>query len=179
MGRMMSTARVIGLVTTAMLICACQDSHSMSSPEVKARGASETLPGAGSDKALRGLTRGMVAGGARGQMQDIEQAAIALIAGVTEALDSKLPDAAAALKAASAYTQEAKPDAERIGAQILALELDKEARKERIQIVARRFVATLDAYERTVARFELVASDEQLVHFNALMKNFTSPMRAH
>jgi hypothetical protein len=120
-------------------------------------------------------------GSAVGAIQQIEHEAVALLKQVTRALNDNLPDCERALAAMTSLRETAAPAARAISKPLkehrAQLRRQKPpALKPYQERMASRFADELATYERAVARFELMANNEQLLRFNALMKGIASPL---
>jgi hypothetical protein len=116
-----------------------------------------------------------------GLVQQVEHEAVAIIKQVTRLLNENLPDCERVLTAMSALRDKARPAAESISrllkehrAQLRRAK--PPALKNYQDKMASTYAAELAAYERAVARFELISTNEQLLRFNALMKGIASPL---
>ncbi len=114
-----------------------------------------------------------------GALQQMEHEAIALLKQVTRVLNAELPDCERVLEEMTALRDRARPAAETAGKilreQRAVLRKNKTLKQYQDKMAA-YFAVEIGEYERAVARFELLATNEQLLRFNALIKGLTAPL---
>jgi len=131
------------------------------------------------DIAWAPMLNGSTSSAAAGIVPHLDAEALALVLGAETVVGKALPDTRAALDALKAYVDENSPEAKRIGKQLRAIhEASDDDYIERWREIARqRFADERRNWRDTFARFELHATDQEIIELNALMKLLTQPMR--